>query len=65
MTELKTIRQVAKLGILPEFRLRTMQKQNQLPGFHCGNKFMVNVGLLVEQIERQSRAQVDGGNDAQ
>lgn len=58
MTELRTIRQVAKLGILPEFRLRTMQKQNQLPGFFCGNKFMVNVPLLMEQIEQQSRAQM-------
>ena len=58
MTELLTIRQVAKLGILPEFTMRQMLKRGELPGIFAGTRFYVNVGLLVEQIERESRAQM-------
>ena len=56
MTELLTIRETAKLGILGEWRLREMVKNNELPGIYCGRKFLVNVGLLEQQIEQQSRA---------
>lgn len=56
MAELKTIRETAKLGILGEWRLREMVKNNELPGIYLGRKFMVNVPLLEQQIEQQSRA---------
>ncbi len=50
-----TIRQAAKAGILPEFRLRMMQKAGQLPGIFAGKKFMVNVELLDRQLDDMSK----------
>ena len=58
MPTFKTIRQVAAMGILPEFRLRQMQKCNQLPGIFSGTRFLVNVDALVKQLEHMSAAQV-------
>lgn len=58
MPEFKTIRQTAALGILPEHRLRLMQKQNRLPGIFSGNRFLVNVEALIEQLNEESAAQV-------
>lgn len=58
MPQFKTIRQVAALGVLPEFRLRCMQKQGTLPGIQAGNRFLVNVEQLVEQLETESRKAV-------
>lgn len=54
-TKFMTIRQTAKTGILPESRLRLMQKQNRLPGIQSGNRFLVNVGLLMEDLQAASR----------
>lgn len=56
MTDLQTIKAAAKLGILPEHRMREMLKRGELPGIFHGNRFMVNVRLLEQQIEQQSRA---------
>lgn len=53
-----TIRQVAATGILTEHHLRLMEKQHKLPGIYSGNRFKVNYGLLVEQLNRES---VEGG----
>lgn len=55
MPEFKTIRQVAATGILPEHRLRIMQKQGILPGIQAGNRFLVNVSALVELLDSMSR----------
>ena len=46
----KTIRETAKTGILSEYTLRLMAAQGSLPGFYVGNRFMVNVDALVEQL---------------
>ncbi len=46
-----TIRQVAKLGFLPEHRLRILTKQGKLPGLYCGKKFLVNVDKLIELLD--------------
>ena len=54
MSELKTIRATAELGILPEHRLREMLKQGRLPGIYHGRKFLVNLPLLAAQIEQES-----------
>ena len=51
----KTIRQTAALQILPEHRLRLMQKQGLLPGIQAGNRFMVNVDALVAQLNSMSQ----------
>ena len=53
---LMTIRETAKAGILPENRLRQLQHQGKLPGMYSGNKFLVNADILLEQIERECRA---------
>lgn len=55
MPEFKTIRQTAATGLLPENRIRLMVAQGNCPGFITGNRFMVNVTALSEQLDRMSR----------
>lgn len=62
MPVFKTIRQTAATEILPEYRLRLMQKQGILPGIKAGNRFLVNVDALVEILNAESRKAVGGGN---
>lgn len=50
-----TIREVAKMGILPEHYLRRLEHQGKLPGFYSGVKKLVNVQMLMEQLEEESR----------
>ena len=64
MTNLQTIKATAELGILPEHRLRKMLKRGELPGIFHGNRFMVNIGLLEQLIESESRANVQGYDGA-
>lgn len=54
-TIFKTIRQTAAMGILPEHQIRLMVAQGACPGFKAGNRFMVNVTALMEQLDRMSR----------
>lgn len=61
MATFKTIREVAKTGLLAEYRLRMMLHQGKLPGIAAGNKFLVNVDMLMEELERESRAAVKNG----
>ena len=49
-----TIRETAKTGILSEHHLRIMEKQGRLPGVRVGNRFKVNLDLLVEQLNQES-----------
>ena len=51
---LKTIRQTAAAGILPEHRLRQMQKQRKLPGVFSGNRFLIDVDMLKTMLEKES-----------
>ena len=55
MLELKTIRQTAATGILPEYRIRRMVAAGTCPVIKVGNRFMVNVTALAEQLDRMSR----------
>ena len=57
-----TIRQTAKTKVLSEYTLRLMEKQGRLPGVRSGNRFLVNVPLLIEQLDLESRAQASGQN---
>ena len=50
-----TIRQTAARGPIPEGLLRQMEKQGRLPGVRSGNRFLVNYGLLLEQLDAESR----------
>lgn len=58
MPTFKTIRQTAATGILPEHRLRMMQKQGKLPGVFSGSRFLVNVDALVVMLEEQTAQSV-------
>ena len=49
-----TIRQTAATGILPESVLRSMQKENRLPGIWVGNRFMVNCNMLLKVLDEMS-----------
>ena len=50
-----SIREVAKTGLLSEYALRLMEKQNRLPGVYTGRKFLVNFDRLVEQLNRTTQ----------
>ncbi len=56
-----TIREVAKAGILSEYNQRLRVKQGRLPGIYTGRVFRVNVPLLLEQLEMESRANANNG----
>lgn len=58
MLNFKTIRQTAALGFVTEHRLRLMVAEGSVPGIKTGNRFMVNVDALAEQLDRESRANV-------
>lgn len=47
---LMSIREVAKTGVLSEYTLRLMEKQNRLPCVYSGRKCLVNFDRLVEQL---------------
>lgn len=54
-----TIKETAKLGIVSEHHLRVLAAQGHLPGVYVGNRFKVNVTALVEQLERESRRELN------
>lgn len=56
-----TIREAAKAGILPEHELRRRVKCGKLPGIYAGVKFLINVDLLIDLLDAESRA--NGGMD--
>ncbi len=47
---MRTIRETASLGILPEYALRQMAKAGTLPCIYCGKKALVNVDRLIEML---------------
>lgn len=53
-----TIRETAKIGILSEYQLRMMHQQGRLPGIYSGTRFKVNLNLLMEQLDADSRKAV-------
>ena len=58
LPRMRTIREVARLGILSEHCLRQMQKQGKLPCMYAGTKCLINVDLLIEQLNSLG----DGGS---
>ncbi len=61
MPTFRTIRQTAATGILSESMLRLMLKQRRLPGVYSGNRFLVNVDVLVDQLNSESVANTIAG----
>lgn len=58
-----TIRQVAGSGVLSEYTLRIMEKQGRLPGIRSGNRFLVNVTMLEQQLDRESAANAQAARE--
>lgn len=54
MPQLRTIRQVAAMGILSEHYLRIRQRQGQLPGIFAGNRFLIDVDALSDMLRSES-----------
>ena len=50
-----TIRKTAATGILSEHHLRLLVARRECPGIWVGNRFMVNVDALADQLNRQSQ----------
>lgn len=55
MIVLKTIRQTAAGKWIPESYLRRLVKEGKCPGVYSGNRFLVNVTALQEQLDAESR----------
>ena len=54
-----TIRQVAANGMLPETALRRLAAEDRLPALKVGNRLLINLDLLIEQLNG-----LGGGADA-
>jgi len=56
MPKMRTIRQVAAMGVLSEHYLRLRLKQGKLPGVYAGSRFLVDVDALSEMLKTESRS---------
>lgn len=54
-----TIRKTAATGIMSEHYLRLLVAQGKCPGIKSGNRFLINVEALAEQLEAESRRAVN------
>lgn len=50
-----TIRQTAATGLMTEHYLRLLVAQGKCPGIKSGNRFLINVEALTEQLDVESR----------
>lgn len=55
MPKFRTIRQIAALGFISEHYLRLLVAKGACPGFYSGNRFLVHVDALIEQLDAESR----------
>lgn len=60
--EFMTINATAKKYNLPPFMLRTMLKENRLPGFYSASRFYVNCDMLMEKLEADSKASMNNSH---
>lgn len=63
MVNFRTIRQTAALGLITEYQLRLMVKQNRCPGIMSGTRFLVNVDALSEMLDSESRKCMEAQHD--
>ena len=54
MKQFLRIREIAKMGILSEYRLRALQHEGRLPGIFAGGTYLVDVELLQEVLRAES-----------
>lgn len=57
MLILETIRKTAAMKIISESHLRRLVAEGKCPGVYSGNRFLVNVGALQEQLDAESRSE--------
>ena len=55
MPEFKTIREVARTGLISEHYLRLMVKRGECPCIKSGNRVLVNVPALRDKLDAMSR----------
>lgn len=55
MVILETIRKTAAHGWITEHHLRRLVAEGKCPGIYSGNRFLVNVIALQEQLDAESR----------
>ena len=61
MPEFKTIKEVARTGLISEYYLRQMVKCGQCPCIKSGNRVLINVPALMEKLDEMSRGvETDG-----
>ena len=58
-----TIREAARTGIASEHHLRLMWKQGRLPGVQTGGTFRVNLDMLIDQLNEESRRNAQQGQE--
>lgn len=58
MPTFKTIRKTAATGIMTEHYIRSLVAQGKCPGIKSGNRFLVNIEALSEQLDAESRKAV-------
>lgn len=51
----KTIRETAAMEFITENHLRRLVAEGKCPGVYSGNRFLVNVTALQEQLDAESR----------
>ena len=54
LPRLKTIRQIAKSGIMPENALRQAIKKGTIPVFYAGSRAYVNEVVLLEILNKRT-----------
>ena len=52
---MRTIREIAKTGLLSEYTLRKMEKEGSLPCVYVGKKCLVNLDRLIDELNHPSR----------
>lgn len=57
MPEFKTIREVARTGLISEYYLRMMVKRGECPCIKSGNRVLVNVPALREKLDAMSKGE--------
>ena len=58
-----TVRQTSKLYGIPEYRLRQWIKQGRVPGWHSGNRFMVDIEELLALLKEESMSVLAAAKD--
>ena len=61
--EFLTIRKAATRSGVPEFRIRQMVKQNQVPGFYAGTRYLVNIDAFMDVLKEMCAPKITSENE--